>query len=278
MGIDKFDFTTFKTIDTALLHEIGEVVEDKTRKDFYKYFCALEYAQVMWKPHRFGEDTNFKCPYLKIAINPKYFENFISMLGYIKNLLGVEELDLRSLNVSRLDVKADVDGLPMDVVLSRLHATGFRRESLSFYKSSIYIGSNPKIRAYDKSREIIYRLRKGKEVLDWEREINSSGKQVTRFEIQLRHTKKTLWDIANDPVALVSHFDRLKFYNFEDDGKIANMGGLQLLMSKVSRKHRQALEKFRDHDLDALVRQNFTVAVSKWFGIGEPTIIDNIQF
>ncbi len=278
MSLDKLNLTTFSSADTSLLYEIGDVVEDKHRTHFYRFFCKLEYAEVMWKPHRFGDETNFKFPFLKIDINPKYFESFVSMLGYLKNLLGVEDLDMTSLNVSRLDLKSDIYDLPIDVVLSRLHATGFRRESLSLYKSSIYVGSNPKIRAYDKSREILSRLKKGKDVLDWEREINSSGKQLTRFEIQLRHLKMSLWDIANNPLELASHFDRLKFYNFEDDGKIASMGGLQLLMSKVSRKHRQALEKYRDHDLEALVRQNFIDGLSQWFGIGEPTTVDNIQF
>jgi len=74
-----------------------------------------------------------------------------------------------------------------------------------------------------------------------------------------------LQDIADDPKQLVSYFDRFKFYNFEDEGIIPNLGGLQILMSKIRREHRKALEKFKDNDLELLIKRNFLSSINQWF-------------
>ncbi|MDD5434572.1 MAG: hypothetical protein PH343_04005, partial [Nitrospira sp.] len=183
-----------------------------------------------------------------------------------------------SFNVSRIDLNADIENIPIDVVLSRLYAMGYRRDSLSIIKgSTIYIGPNPKIRIYDKTKEIYARLKKGGEVSENEMEIFKSGKQMTRFEIQVRGYKGTLKDVAADPVSLVSYFDRLKFYNFEDDGKIASIGGLQLLFSKIPRKNRVLFEMFKDKDLEAQVRNQYITSVKEWFE-GKDTEIEGVPF
>ena len=56
---------------------------------------------------------------------------------------------------------------------------------------------------------------------------------------------------------MVSYFDRFKFYNFEDDESINRMGGFQILMSKVRREHRKALEQFKDKELALQIYKDF---------------------
>lgn len=170
-----------------MLKEIGEIHEDLHRQKFYKFFCKTEYAELFWKPHRFSYEANIKIPYSKIDINPKYFSCFSSLYDYLNHLLGAEKpIPLSHFHVSRIDLKADIENLPIDIVLSRLHAQGYRRESVTILKgSTIYIGSNPLIRIYDKGKEIKSRGKKGEKLLDWEQEIIDSKKQVTRFEVQV---------------------------------------------------------------------------------------------
>lgn len=153
MGIDKLCLTTSEMVKADYLREFWKITEDLQRLRLYKYFCEMDYAQVMWKPHKFSDETNMRIPYSKIDINPKYFDCFQFLYDYVGNIFH-DQLDLEYLNVSRIDLTADVENLPMDVVFSRLHVPGFNRDSLSLYKGTIYIGSNPKIRIYDKVKEI----------------------------------------------------------------------------------------------------------------------------
>lgn len=267
MGIDMFNLTTYSSVDRSYLEEMAEIREDMYGRSIYKYFCKLPYGEVMWKPHKFSPETNDRIPFTKVDINPKYFNNFKMFYDYLSGLFYESENTSKdSFNVSRIDLKADIENLPIDIVLSRLYAMGYRRDNISIIKwSTIYIGSNPKIRIYDKTKEILARFKKGDNLSEWDEEILKSGKQITRFEIQIRGYKGTLKDVADDPVSLVSYFDRLKFYNFEDDGKIASIGGLQLLFSKIPRKNRAVFEKFKDIDLEAQVRTQYITSVKEWF-------------
>ena len=271
MGIDMFNLTTYASVDRGYLEEVADVTEDTIGKSFYKYFCKLDYGVVMWKPHKFGPEMNDRIPYTKVDINPKYFDNFKVFQGCLFGLFSeYEEMSLGRFNVSRIDLKSDIEDLPIDVVLSRLYAMGYRRDSVSLIKgSTIYVGTNPKIRIYDKIKEIKARRKKGWSVSKDDEEMLLSGKQITRFEIQIRNLKMTLQDLIDDPLELVSHFDRLQFYNFEDDGKIASMGGLQLLMSKIPRKNRAVFEKFKDKDLEEQVRNNYITSVTEWLNGNE---------
>lgn len=198
-----------------------------------------------------------------------------SLLGLFS---AMENISQDSFYVSRIDLKSDIENLPIDVVLSRLYAMGYRRDSVSIIKgSTIYIGSNPKIRIYDKAKEIYARIKMGGDLSEWDEEILKSGKQITRFEIQIRGYKGTLKDVAADPVSLVSYFDRLQFYNFEDDGKIASIGGLQLLFSKIPRKNRVVFETFKDKDIEEQVRNNYITSVREWFE-GKDERLDEVPF
>jgi len=196
-----------------------------------------------------------------------------------------EQMSLDRFNISRIDLKADIEDLPIDVVLSRLYVPGYRRDSVSIIKgSTIYIGANPKIRIYDKTKEIKSRNRRKKKrsmpisLPEWDQAILDSGKQVTRFEIQARNYRASLIDLKSNYKNLVTYFDRIKFYNFEDDGKIASIFGLQLLMSKIPRKIRSTFERFRDSGLERLIRENFTASLKAWFEGKNEADMDEVPF
>jgi hypothetical protein len=233
----------------------------------------------MWKPHKFGPEMNDKIPYTKVDINPKHFINFNMFYDSLLGLFCVSEnISQDSFHVSRVDIKSDIENLPIDVVLSRLYAMGYRRDSVTIIKgSTIYIGSNPKIRIYNKTKEISERLKKRGDLSEWDEEILKSGKQITRFEIQIRSYKGTLKNVAADPVSLVSYFDRLQFYNFEDDGKIAALGGLQLLFSKITRKNREVFETVKDKDIKEQIRANYITSVREWFE-GKDERLEEVPF
>ncbi len=267
MGIDMFNLTTYASVDRRYLEEMASIKEDTAGKSLYRYFCKLDYGEVMWKPHKFGPETNDKIPYTKVDINPKHFDSFQVFQDCLFGLFNeYEDMGIERFNVSRIDLKSDIEDLPIDVVLSRLYAMGYRRDSISLIRgSTIYIGTNPKIRIYDKIKEIMSRLKKGWGISKEDEKMLLSGKQITRFEIQIRNYKGTLKDVVDNPPGLVSYFDRLQFYNFEDDGKIAALGGLQYLMSKIPRKTRAVFERFKDKDLEGQVRNNYISSVKEWF-------------
>ena len=279
MAIDMFNLTTYSSVDRRYLEEMAYIREDKLGRSLYQFYCQLDYGCVMWKPHKFGSETNDKIPFTKVDINPKYFNNFNMFYDALVGLFSESEIICQdSFNVSRIDLKSDIENLPIDVVLSRLYAMGYRRDSVTIIKgSTIYIGSNPKIRIYDKTKEISARLKTGGDVAESEMEILKSGKQITRFEIQIRSYKGTLKDVAADPVSLASYFDRIHFYNFEDDGKIASIGGLQLLFSKIPRKNRAVFEEFKDNNLETQVRTEYITSVREWFE-GKDEGLEGVRF
>ena len=83
--------------------------------------------------------------------------------------------------------------------------------------------------------------------------------------------------MAADPVSLVSHFDRLQFYNFEDDCKIAALGGLHLLLSKIPRKNRAVFETVKDKDIKEQIRTNYITSVREWFE-GKDEKLEGVPF
>jgi hypothetical protein len=186
------------------LESHGEVTEDASRMHIYKFICRLERAVVFYYPHKFSEGRNAKIPFTNIDINPKYFECYNSMLAYIDSIFG-SGISPEDCNVSRLDIAVDVDGFPMDVLLSIMRIRNIRTDSLSFYKGTIHVGSNPKIRIYDKVKEIKEQSEHAG-ITEYERGLLESGKNHTRFEVQIRNTKKTLEEVADDPLSFASYF------------------------------------------------------------------------
>ena len=142
---------------------------------------------------------------------------------------------------------------------------GYSRKSVSFYKgNTIYIGTNPKIRIFNKTSQLFNKYVKKGNLTANELSL-MNGKPITRFSIELRNLKINLMELENNPIELASYFNRFKFYNFEDDECINRMGGFQLLMSKIRREHRKSFEKYKDKELERLIKRNFKLSIKHWF-------------
>ena len=182
--IDKLSLTVDVLPNIEYLENRGDIIEDKGRRNLYKYLCKMDKASVLYLPHKFSDVINANIAASKIEINPKFFECYSEMLAYIFAIFMVD-LNEESFNPSRIDIAADIEGISTDSILSMLRVERIRAESLSFFKGTIYAGSNPKIRIYNKVEEIKARLRKGVEITDYEKGLVESGKIYTRFEVQI---------------------------------------------------------------------------------------------
>ncbi|MCF8721773.1 hypothetical protein [Nitrospina gracilis] len=267
MGIGQITLTTNLKPNLFTIRNGVRIKPDNLGNKFYKNFAQLELAQVFWEPHKFGFFGNLTIPHTKINFNAQRFKNFYSLREYLFPLIkGFAKPELQEFHISRIEIHSDIEALPLDTVLARLWVMGYRRESVSFYKgNSIYIGSNPKIRIFNKTQQIKRKALKGKQISELEKEILNSNKSITRFSIEIRNYKGTLYDITKSPKQLTSYFDRFKFYNFEEIEPINRMGGFQILMSKIRREHRKSLAQFKDKDLEKLIRKNFLDSLLPWF-------------
>lgn len=59
MSIGNLSLTTSLKPDISKLKESGSVRKENTRRRIYKNFCKLEFAEVMWEPHKFNLITNW---------------------------------------------------------------------------------------------------------------------------------------------------------------------------------------------------------------------------
>ena len=219
----------------------------------------------MWEPHKFDALTNWTIPYTKVDIHPKYFDRFYLLKEYLLNLFPDNEIELDGFNISRIEIHSDIESLSLDIVLARLWVMGYSRKSVSFYKgNTIYIGTNPKIRIFNKTSQLFNKYVKKGNLTANELSL-MNGKPITRFSIELRNLKINLMELENNPIELASYFNRFKFYNFEDDECINRMGGFQLLMSKIRREHRKSFEKYKDKELERLIKRNFKLSIKHWF-------------
>jgi hypothetical protein len=159
--IDKLSLTSFALPNPICVGVHGKVTEDVDRSHFYKYMWRLPRATVFYWPHKFGEKTNARMPYMKIDINPKYFECYKHMVAYLSDVVDNPDRNMDELKVSRVDIVVDKEDFSVDVLMSMLRIRNIRLESLSFFKGTIYAGSDPKIRIYDKVKEIKARLYRG---------------------------------------------------------------------------------------------------------------------
>ncbi len=87
----------------------------------------------------------------------------------------------------------------------------------------------------------------------------------------------TLEELAKNPASLVSYFERLDFFNLEDDQSISAVGGLQLLLRNTRREFRKGLDEFTDKTIKQLIRENYLAGVATWFD-NKSRIIDDIPF
>jgi len=268
--IDKLNLTIYRPPDINYL-ELNGTITESSRDKFYKYLCVLDKCKAFYRPHKFSDEINFSIPYTKIDINPKYFESYDHMETYLFSIFESDDskCDIRaeSFNVSRIDIAADIADFPFDILLSTLRIKRIRTESLSFYKGTIYAGTNPKIRIYEKLREIKDRLKKGYEITAYEQSLVESSKSHTRFEIQIRNARKTLHGVTDDPASFASYYDRLEFFDFKENG---DRGVLQILYKYINRKFRDELEKYKNHSIVTEIKDTYVNGVKEWFKYQEP--------
>jgi hypothetical protein len=279
MGLDKLNLTIYEPPDSELLKEIGFVSEDIYRNRFYRYFCNLDHTQVMWKPHKFGPELNERMAYTKLDCSPKHFSCFQELIDNLQNYFSAPNpISLDRFMISRVDVKADIENLPLDVVQARLFVKGLRKDSLSIYKGTIYMGVDPKIKIYDKTKEIKARQRKKVELTEWEEEVLKDKKEITRIEVAIKRPGLTLEELVRKPESLVSYLERLEFFNLEDDQNISAVGGLQMIMRNTRREFRNALKEFTDKRIRELIREDYLEGVKTWFSNKSKTINDDVPF
>jgi hypothetical protein len=265
--IDKINITTFRVPDREYLetHGVGSV--DVSRSKIYEFMYMLPEGTVFCYPHKFSEKKNAGIAFTKIDMNPKYFESFDEMVAFLKILFNDHDLNTEDFNVSRIDIAADIENISVENLLSIMNVKNIRTQSFNVYKGTIYAGNDPKIRIYDKIKEIKARLRKGKEITEYEKGLLNSGKEYARFEIQIRGVKKNLREIADDPISFVSHFDRLEFIK---TGGNETQGIMQFIYRLINRKFRKQIEELRDIDLIENIKAAYKANIADWFREKEP--------
>ena len=138
---------------------------------------------------------------------------------------------------------------------------------MSFFKGTIYAGTDPKIRIYDKVKEIKSRIKEGKAISEYERGLLESGKSYTRFEVQIRSEKLTLRELAEDPFRFAEYFDRLEVFDFGDN---EGSGVLHPICKYVNRKFRKDLEKYKNYKLVEDLKERYKSSVGDWFTVKDP--------
>lgn len=265
--IDKLSLTIYRQPDIKYLEAYGDIRVSEARKQIYKYMCVIDEVLVLWKPHKFNEKTNLKIPYVKIDINPKYYCCYEEMESQLKSIFGDHSLSPEEFNVSRVDPAIDIEEFPIIYVLASLRVKRIHSDNFSIYKGTIYAGTNPKIRIYDKVGEIKNRLRKGEHITEYEIKLLKSNKKWTRFEIQVRPEKTSLKSIIDNPVRLSAYFDKLEFYEMFDP---ESSGFMHFMYTFATNKNRKLLEEYRNNDLVKLIKSKYAESVLEWFDDQEP--------
>lgn len=260
--IDKLSLTTFIEPDKEYLEYHADITIDEHRANIFKYIGKLDKAVILYCPHKYSDSTNAKIPFTKVDLNPKYFECYDHMESYLFAIFDRPDLSPEDFNVSRLDIAVDLENFPIDRLLSMLRIKRIRSDSLSFYKGTIYAGSDPKIRIYEKIKEIKSRLKKGYGITDYEKDLLESGNSYTRFEIQIRNVKKTLKEVVDDPFIFASYFDRLEIFNIQNS---EDSGVLQFLYKFINRKFRKELEEYKNNGVVEKIKKGYIDSVTRWF-------------
>lgn len=265
--IDKFNLTTFYEPDKSFLEDHGEIFE-ANRGKFYKYMCGLDNKIfVLYYPHKFSETRNALTPFTKIDLNPKDFGCYDHMFAELRKVFGRYDISPELFNVSRIDPASDMEDLAMYTVLLNIHIKKIQNKTFNIIKGSIYGGSNPKVAVYDKVAEIKYRKQQNIAVTEYEERLVQSGKAVTRFEIRITGIGLNLQEIVNDPESLVSYFNKIDLFDFEDQESSCP---LQLWYRHVNKKIRKELDKFKALDLMERMKNNYILGVREWFKNQEP--------
>ena len=189
------------------------------------------------------------------------------LFQYVTQIFNCPNLSLDAFNMSRIDIAADIEDLSMKSILATLNIKRIRADNFNVHKGTIYGGTDPKIRIYDKTKEIKARLKKKNGITQYEKELLETGKSWIRFEIQIRNVKMTLQDLVNNPASLSSYFDRLEFLRV--DGNESD-GVMQFMYRLINRKHRKEMEYLKNTDLVEKIKAVYISNVLKWFAEKEP--------
>lgn len=264
--LDKLSLTIHRAPDKRYLETHGEIVKNVGRTQLYKFLIRLKTMTVLIDPHKFGENINARIAFTKVDMNPKYYEHYNNLLEELFLLFDDPDLCAEEFNVSRFDIASDIEDLSTYFLLSLLHIRNIRQESFDLKKGTIYFGSNPRGRIYNKDREIRNSLKNHKTITVYEKRLIESGKSWVRFEIMKRHPGMSLKELAADPVKLVSLYDCLEFFDYAGN----EIGILQFQHRNINRKFRNTLERFKKEDLLMMIKSRYVENVSSWFGLGEP--------
>jgi hypothetical protein len=259
--IDYLSLTLSAPPDKGYLDYHGKTTEDSFRLQMYRYMCELDKARVLFCPHKFKDTANARMPFTNIVLNPKYFDCYDEMEDYIFTIINNDDLRLEDINISRIDVAADIDGVNIKAVIAMLHVKGIK--SFQIIKDTIYAGRNPKVRVYNKLNEILYRIKKEKRITEEEIKLLESHKELTRFEVAVSRPKISLQDLKDNPIRFVSYFDRLTFIQMSCSNPC---GVMQTLYKQVNRKFRKQMEVLQDMELLDKIKSIYISDVIEWFG------------
>ena len=189
---DWLSCTINKLPDKEYLLDRGTESIDIYRKQTYKYRYGFDKAVVFCIPHKYSDHTNSKISLTKIIINPKNFICYDHFEAYLLSIFGDDRPELREFKISRIDMASDIEGITPETILCILRIRRITVNTFNVFKGTIYGGSNPSFRIYDKIKQIRQLIKEGKPVTDYERGLLKLHGSLTRFEVQIEKTKKTL--------------------------------------------------------------------------------------
>ena len=100
-----------------------------------------------------------------------------------------------------------------------------------------------------------------------EKTLLESFKDLTRFEVAISRPKINLKQLKENPIGLVSYFDRLNFIELSCSNPC---GVMQIMYKQVNRKFRKQLEALRDVKLLEKIKETYLSDVIQWFTEKEP--------
>lgn len=263
--IDYLSLTLRFPPDKAYIDYYGKINKDSFGSQLYRYMCELEKARLLYCPHKFKDSTNAKMPFTNIILNPKYFDCYEEMEDYIFLIINNSKLNLKDINISRIDLASDIEGVNVKAISAMLHVRGIR--AFRIIDDTIYAGKNPKVRIYNKVDEIKYRLKKKMKVTEGEKRLLDLHQELTRFEVAVSSPKMNLKQLKENPVRLASYFDRLNFIKI---GCNNPCGIMQIMYKQVNRKFRKQMEALQDMHLLEKIKETYIADVIQWFDLKEP--------
>jgi hypothetical protein len=263
--IDYLSLTTQEPPDKSYLEYYGEITENSFRSQMFRFMCELDKARVLYYPHKFKESTNARMPFTNIILNPKYFECYEEMEDYILSIFNNPALRLEDINISRIDVAADIEDVNVKAVIAMLHVKGIK--AFRIINDTIYAGRNPKVRIYNKLAEIQYRVKKNLKVAEEEKRLLETYNDLTRFEVAISRPKINLKQLKENPERLASYFNKLNFIQISCSNPC---GVMQVMYKQVNRKFRKQMESLLNMRLLDKIKETYIADVIQWFDLKEP--------